>query len=278
MDVNEIFLVVVLYKTSLEDSKTINSLASNLEEEVNLFVFDNSPTRQYESDNFNYKNFKIKYYHDFTNPGLSTAYNYALDLATKSEFSWLLLLDQDTTFTKSFIQDIEGLEIETFPSSIVAILPKVISESNGQMISPTKMYPGGVCRPVNVEPGQVIAAISGINSGTMLRVSYMNSINGFSEKYTLDMLDHWYFRKIFDDKKSVYVLPSHIIQDLSVFGNFEENVSFARYKEMLKLELLFIEDEGVISQFIFKVRLICRILKQLKFKNKDYYKFTMSQL
>ncbi|MDQ6529599.1 glycosyltransferase [Flavobacterium sp. LHD-85] len=278
MDVNEIYLVLVLYKTSLEDSKTINSLENILEERVNLLVFDNSPERQYESEKFNYKKFNIEYYHDLTNPGLSTAYNHALDIAYKSRYSWLLLLDQDTTFTKMFFDDIKELRVEKLPSSVVAIIPRVVSQSESKSISPVKIYPGGVCRPLNPLVGEISAPISGINSGTMLRVSYMNSINGFSKEYSLDMLDHWYFRRIFQDRKSIYILESNILQDLSVFGNFEENVSFVRYQQMLKSELLFIKEEGFISQMIFKFRLISRIIKQLKYKNKEYYKFTISQL
>lgn len=278
MNFKDIFIVIVLYKTTLEESKTIQTLVEAVGQGLNLLVFDNSPERQYENDNFDFKNFKVQYYHNGTNPGLSVAYNYALDLAKKFNYSWLLLLDQDTSFTKSYIQEIEKIEMDVLSNSVVAILPKVTSEDNNKIISPTKMYLGGVCRSINVKAGQINIPISGINSGTMLRVSYMNSINGFSEKYSLDMLDHWYFRKIFDDKKSVFVLSSNIIQNLSVFGNFEENVSFARYQQMLKSELLFIREEGILSLLVFKARLIFRTFKQLKYKNKEYYKFTVSQL
>ena len=79
MNLKDIFFVIVLYKSSLEDSKTINSLESIIGDGFNLYVYDNSPERQYENDNFEFKNFKIKYYHDGTNPGLSTAYNCALE-------------------------------------------------------------------------------------------------------------------------------------------------------------------------------------------------------
>jgi GT2 family glycosyltransferase len=278
MNLKEIFLVIVLYKTSLENSKTINSLENVIGEKVNLFVFDNSPIRQYESDDFDFKSFKVRYHHDSTNPGLSVAYNYALDLASNINYSWLLLLDQDTTFTKQYIQEIKRLDINNISNVVVAIIPRVISVVGERIIAPTKMLLGGICRPIMLSSGEVTTPISGINSGTLLRTSYMNSINGFSVKYTLDMLDHWYFRKIFNDGKSIYVLDSFINQELSILGNFEENVSFIRYKQMLKSECLFIKEKGMLSMLIFKFRLIFRVLKQFKYNNSDYYKFTLKQV
>jgi GT2 family glycosyltransferase len=247
MNFKDIFLVVVLYKTSLENSKTIDSLESITEEKVNLFVFDNSPIRQYESDNFDFKTFNIFYYHDATNPGLSVAYNAALNSATNTSYSWLLLLDQDTTLTLQYWHELKELDFQKLTTSVVAVIPTVTSLDGKSIIAPSKMFLGGICRPIKLSDGVVNTPISGINSGTLLNVSYMNSINGFSKKYTLDMLDHWYFRKIFKDGKSIYLMRSTICQDLSVFGNFEENVSVNRYKQMLRAEVVFINEDGLLS-------------------------------
>jgi glycosyltransferase involved in cell wall biosynthesis len=278
MNLKDIFFVIVLYKSSLKDSKTINSLVSIIGENITLFVFDNSPIRQYENDKFQFKNFIIHYHHDETNPGLSVAYNLALEECSKLNKKWLLLLDQDTAFTKKYIKEIESLDFNTFPDTVVAIIPRVVSLPDERIIAPVKMFLGGICRPTDVENGVIKTKISGINSGTLLNVFYMNSINGFSENYTLDMLDHWYFRKLFKNGKSVYLMESHIYQELSICGSFEENVSFIRYQQMLKSESLFIKEEGMLSLLIFKFRLIFRVLKQFKYKNSDYYKFTLKQV
>jgi len=278
MKLEDIFVVVVLYKTKLEDAKTINSLNAAIAGDCNLFVFDNSPDRQYKSDYFVFNNFNIQYCHDGTNPGLSEAYNLALKKGVELNKKWLLLLDQDTTFTKEYIEEIISLDLNKFPPAVVAVMPNVVSMPDGRIIAPVKMFLGGICRPVTIENFVVTSRITGINSGTLLNVFYMNAIGGFSEKYALDMLDHWYFRKFFNDGKSVYVLKSKIFQDLSVFGNFEENVSFARYQQMLKSELFFMEEEGMLSKLVFKFRLLYRALKQFKYKNSDYYKFTLNQI
>jgi hypothetical protein len=44
-------------------------------------------------------------------------------------------------------------------------------------------------------------------------------MNGFNMNFSLDFLDHWYFREIFKSNKFIYVLNSTIYQSLSVSGN-----------------------------------------------------------
>ena len=92
------------------------------------------------------------------------------------------------------------------------------------------------------------------------------------------MLDHWYFRKIFQLKQKVYLLNSSIKQDLSVYGNFEENISFQRYVQLINAEYLFIKESGSLDIILFKIRLFLRLLKQINYKNKAYFKFTLSKI
>ncbi|MDA6068802.1 glycosyltransferase [Flavobacterium sp. AC] len=275
---DKLFIVLVLYKTSLEESKTIRSLCEVLDYPIDLLVYDNSPTRQYQEEYFQYDKFKVHYRHDKLNLGLSTAYNFALEFAMLANKPWLLLLDQDTTFTREYILQLSGLEIEKLSENVVAIIPKVISLEHNQMISPSKMLIGGICRPINVSAGILDKPISGINSGSILSVSYLKSMEGFDLKYSLDMLDHWYFRKIYRDAKNVTLLNSTIYQDLSILGDFEANVSFERYKQMLTAEMHFISEDGFLSKFVFKVRLLVRVIKQMRYKDSRYYKVTIKQI
>ncbi|WP_432222940.1 hypothetical protein ACRASX_07475 [Flavobacterium sp. TMP13] len=273
-----IYIVIVLYKTKLEESKTIISLQECLVGNISILVFDNSPKSQYESNNFVFNKFNILYHHDSTNPGLSGAYNYALFLAKNTKSRWLMLLDQDTIITKDYINEIENLNFNEISNRVVAIIPTVVSLSHNKIIAPVKVLIGGIFRPVTLSSGEVKDKISGINSGTLLRTSYLDSIGGFSKNYTLDMLDHWYFRKIFKDKKSIYLLRSNILQNLSIDSGFEENVSFNRYKQMLKAEKLFVQEDGLLSRFVYKARLIFRLLKQITYRNKDYFKLTLKHV
>ncbi len=274
---NNIFVVIVLYKTKLEDSRTIKSLSSYLKNNIDIFVFDNSPIPHYNKKYFKLGMFNVSYHSNPLNPGLAVAYNEALRYALLYNKEWLLLLDQDTFITQEYLEEVNSFNFDSINKQVVAIIPNVVSLGNN-LISPSKMFLGGICRPINIDNGLIKSSITGINSGTILRVNYVNSINGFCLHFPLDMLDHWYFRKIYKDKKYVFLLKSSIKQDLSVSESFENNISFDRYKKMLNSEYLFVSEQGIFGQFIFRLRLFLKMMKQVKFKNSNYYKFSLNRL
>lgn len=278
MNFKEIYIVIVLYKTNLEGSKTIETLKSIPDENINLMVFDNSPIKQYHLSYFRYDKFNIHYFNDCSNPGLSRAYNLALSNAGDKNYKWLLLLDQDTTITNEYIKEVMLLETDRISKNIVSIMPRVISLLNDKLIAPVKMSKGGICRPIILESGVSQKNISGINSGTLLSVSFMNAINGFSSSYSLDMLDHWYFREIKKNDKEIYLLHSNVKQELSIYGNFEENLSVSRYSQLLNAENHFLKEDGMISLILYKARLIYRFFKQLSYKNNKYSRITLSKI
>ena len=278
MNFKEIYIVIVLYKTNLEDSKTIATLKNIPDENINLMVFDNSPEKQYNLSYFKYDKFDIHYFNDCSNPGLSRAYNLALNNARDENYKWLLLLDQDTTITPEYIKEIMSIKTDEISENVVSIMPHVISSLNGKLIAPVKMSKGGICRPVLLESGVSQKGISGINSGTLLSVSFMSAINGFSSSYSLDMLDHWYFREIKRNGKGIYLLYSNIKQELSIYGNFEENLSISRYSQLLNAENHFLKEEGTISLILFKARLFYRFFKQLSYKDNKYSRITLNTI
>ncbi|EJL66731.1 glycosyltransferase [Flavobacterium sp. CF136] len=267
---HDLFLVIVLYKKNLSNSETLRTLGEFLNSPINILVFDNSPDRQYFSDYFIFNKFRVKYFHDGSNPGLSAAYNFAIKEAVFENKRWVLLLDQDTVFTKDYFSEILTLDSLKLHADTVAIIPKVFSLYDN-IISPAKMYLGGLCRPIIIDSGLSNDPITAINSGTIISVAFIKKIGGFSELFPLDMLDHWYFREIYKLKKKVLVLNSIIFQNLSVAGNYQKEVSVVRYRNMLIAEKLFVKQDGVIAYTIFILRLIRRAFKQIRFKNKKYF-------
>lgn len=276
-EMDNIFIVIVLYNIRLEDSKTLASLNDHLENELNVFIYDNSSIPVSSSDSFKFDKLNISYFSDQANSGISTAYNMALAIANDQKKSWLLLLDQDTEISESYLKEIKKIDFSNFSKDIVAIIPNIVSFGN-VFISPAKMYTGGICIPVKLKSGKINKRITSINSGTLISTDFINTIGGFSSKFPLDMLDHWYFKKIYDNNKSVFLLNSSIKQELSVSKNFEENVSFERYKKMLYSENMFLKNQSILALIMFKIRLFTRILKQIRYKNSSYYKLTFKYL
>lgn len=276
MNFNEIFIVLVLYKSNLRTSNTIQSICNNYDGRLKIFIFDNSPKRQYIENEFMYKNLEINYYHSRSNVGLSYAYNYALQEANNLKLKWILLLDQDTYITRDYFDELLNIDNSIVTNNIVSIIPRVISVLNNKNISPRKLCVGGLNIPIAIKSGIVTRPISGINSGTILCISFLNTINGFSNEYTLDMLDHWYFKKIYSLGKCVFLLNSSIKQNLSILGKFEENITIDRYRQLLYAENNFIKEFNNFHLIIFKFRLIVRCFKQVRFKNRKYLKLTLS--
>jgi len=276
---NDVLFVIVLYNNSLENSITIESITANYKHPIDLLAFDNSPRRQYQKSRFQYKNLNVFYSNDEANPGLSRAYNYSLLEASKLSKKWILLLDQDTLFTEDYIKELYSINTDNLGPDVVAIIPKVNSIYNPhKIISPAKMYIGGKFKPINLESGVSFKPISAINSGSLINVDFLKSINGFKNSFQLDMLDHWYFREIYKAQKQVYVLNSTIYQSLSVSEKFEDNISIERYRKMLNAEKMFISLNGRMHVFFFKLRLLARLFKQIKYQNKAYFKSTFQYL
>jgi GT2 family glycosyltransferase len=272
------YIVVVLYRIKLEESQTIISFSNYSTSNFDILVYDNSPEKQYENCRFRFKNLNIDYVHDESNPGLSHAYNYALSNAFINKFNWLLLLDQDTSLTNDYLEEIVSLNLTQRQKDFVCVIPNVRSIGKNTIISPSKFLMGGICRPIVSKPGVTCLPITGINSGTILNVNFMNSINGFNSDFKLDMLDHWYFREISKKKQSILLLKSTIYQNLSIFEKFEENMSLARYKNLLIAESRFIKDDKLIGLCVYKFRLLIRSFVQLNYNNKEYFKITLNHL
>ncbi|MCM4150238.1 hypothetical protein DHD05_01430 [Arenibacter sp. N53] len=95
----DLLAVLVLYNEKLENSNTFKSLSKAIPKGayVDLVVYDNSP-ETHNLENVESISFKIHYIHDEMNSGVSAAYNYGAKFAETENKTWMLILDQDTTF------------------------------------------------------------------------------------------------------------------------------------------------------------------------------------
>lgn len=269
--IDNILAILVLYKTRLEESTTFQSLKKSLEElnlSLELLVYDNSPVASMEKPEFTIGGLHITYIHNSENPGLAVAYNAGLQIAIDRKKNWMLLLDQDTEIPNDYIDEITTLKQDEF-EKVVCVIPKVISSKTMKIISPSKIFYGGICRPIkNLSSGIINKRITSVNSGTLLSVKFISQIGGFIDNFPLDMLDHWYFWEIYKANENIYLLKSSIFHSLSV-DSFKDKVSISRYKMILKAEKLFFNN--IFDRGIYKFRLVFRLLKQLFYKDKRYF-------
>jgi GT2 family glycosyltransferase len=125
-----ILVVVVLYRTSLAQSRTIAGLRqafiedSGLLNAFDLLLWDNSPT-PIDSPALP---FPFTYHHAARNVGVAGAYNAAIGLASERGATWLLLLDHDTSVTAGYLNGIrQHADAVENDFAIAAVAPLLIA-------------------------------------------------------------------------------------------------------------------------------------------------------
>ncbi len=270
----KIAVVLVLYNKSIDQSETFQTLQQGLpifkelQIEVDIIIYDNSQNAQPSSDQQNFV-----YKHDPRNLGVVTAYNFAWQYAQEEGHDWVLLLDHDTQLTEAYFKELAAETVQ--PNPVVAIIPQIMS--NQTIVSPVvsdTVVPLKMDRPA---PGIHMTPIMGINSGCLVRRSFLDEIGGFNEAFPLDCLDFWFFSEIFRCGYGVLVLEATLVHDLSVFG--EETVSFARYKSILNSEIRYYQHYQNALFKDYKIEAFKRAtLQMLHEKNKKIPLYTFMRL
>jgi GT2 family glycosyltransferase len=226
--------VIVLYKVTIAQSSTCISIRDQVEcdrEEFSVLVYDNSPVANSAGLPSDWM-----YISDPTNSGLSAAYNHAILRCKESGAHWLLLLDQDSRLPTNFFVNLRAdTALCHQQAKIAAIVPMIFS--NQRQISPV-LPMWGFDRSYLATRSATSKWLSAINSAACIRVSFVESIGGFSDDFWLDYLDHWLFRKIYDTHHSVFVSGISVEHDLSV-ADFNKGLDVGRYRNILTAERTF---------------------------------------
>jgi GT2 family glycosyltransferase len=278
----EILAIVVRYKTPLEQSQTLTSLAEafasnpDLLKKYGVLLWDNSPVRLDDPQ----LSFPFQYRFLDQNLGVSGAYNHASSYAESIGCAWLLLLDQDTTVTADYLQRMLGhvKKVEN-DQTIATIVPFV--RSHDTLISPRKF--GRLIRN-----HQIPRSVSGIyqedayavNSGTVILVSALRSVGGYSEVFWLDLSDAYIFQALYRHGKRMYIAGDIELAHSVASMDFDRHMTPERYRSFLAAENLYLalyRSRPVnLAQTIW---LMARAGRQYRrYKNKEFARITLSFL
>jgi GT2 family glycosyltransferase len=255
----DLCVVVVLYNRTMNTSLTCRSLLQQtfIEPKDTFIIYDNSPSSNLGSTTP--KGWEIVV--DPSNGGLFTAYSYAVSKAKSKGCPWVLLLDQDTELPANFLVTVhEDLALMQAETDVVAIVPMV--KAGNRQVSPMRPRLG---REIPFNRRSVVEAswLWAINSGTCLRVDFIDGIGGFSNAFWLDFLDHWLFKMIHNSRKRVYVSKLVLQHELSV-SNMDGGLTVERYKNVLRAEREFTNHYlPVLWRYVLVPRLLARALKHL---------------
>lgn len=191
---NSIIAVVVLYKSKFEDVKSIQTLSNSIFvagwKKMDLVIYDNSP--EYNTEPLENSTFYIHYIPDYTNSGVSKAYNSAFEIGRSLGKKYILLLDQDTEVADSYCRNL--VSIDGVHSIIVPRL-----ESRGVILSPCRYRLGRGTSLKITECTEGVKSIKGrnfLNSGSLISISLFEQVGGFDETVPLYFSDFNFFNRV----------------------------------------------------------------------------------
>lgn len=239
----DVLFILVIYGIRLEESLTYRSLRTLMsDEELRdcLYVHDNT-----ENNIF-----------------LSGAYNLGLEQAKARNKQWMVLLDDDTELTAAYMDALrDGLS-----GSADVLVPTLVNQ-DGEALSPFyyssvrgPFY--GITRPSpDLRPTVVRQSLqlSAFNSATALRVSVLERIGGFSERYPMDYLDYWLYNVLHQERISIGLMRARVRHELSITDY--AHVSRARYMRILEAECRFAHEGSWRWRLYYRLRLTMRAVK-----------------
>lgn len=267
---NQVVIILVLYNETLAQTPSYSSLKQFVKETdaIHLFVYDNSLVSQ-EDELFSFEH--VTYVHNPENPGLATAYTVAEQYLIAQEADLLLLLDQDTTVPKAYIDQLLTLVIEPEVGAYVPII-----HSQKQQLSPVFVEEKQRKSRALPTTGVYTERLMAVNSGTAIPRQVLQKMGPFNSAFPLDFLDHWFFWWLHQEKKKVAVLNYYLEHELSVSDY--NTISEIRYESILCSETRFYTSYDKQQQVSYQKHLLLRTAKQfLLVKNRHLWRRTFKE-
>jgi GT2 family glycosyltransferase len=262
-----VLAVIVLYKMKASESASFRTLRAaipcleNGQADIKILLYDNTPGGQ----DIGVLPASVEYRADLANGGLATAYNYALELAEKDGFDWLLTLDQDTRLPTDFLQKFCEAAMFVAPMHTVAAIVPCIS-SDGRALSPftlmkrwtlTRNIPDGF---VGIPLGNVYA----VNSASMIKVVGLKAVGGYDPRFPLDFSDLAIYHRLHCNNLRVFVAGNiHVDHEVSGY-DLKNRSNPVRYEDTYRAEeAAYDEWMGCLARVVLTARLVHRLVYQL---------------
>ncbi len=248
---NKILATVVIYQKKPDESSTLSSLSTlkyQWKDHVRLLLWDNSPEPWSIGTIDQARNLlglSMEYRHNGgANIGLSTLYNRSIAELSDDEFLWLL--DDDSQFDASFLEQVEKA-VDECPA-IDLFLPIVYS--NNRLVSPAqmKLFKGRFLK--SITPGVTSSKNrTAINSGMMIHSRYLkDDFPGYDEELTFYGTDNDFMMRYRRQREHLYVVDYTMTHSLDFY---EKNESYekksARFVEQNRAWIHLMRREGLLA-------------------------------
>jgi GT2 family glycosyltransferase len=276
-----ILIVVVLYRTAFDASKTLAGLIEAMRQDpalvstFDLLVWDNSPQ---PLPNANLP-IPFRYHHAAQNEGVAGAYNIAARLAAEQGAAWLLLLDHDTSVTGDFLRGMRRHAEEVGPDEgIAAVSPFLYAGTF--IVSPRLWrFARHVALPPPAGAYTERRLIFAANSGTLMRVSALEAIGGYSPRFWLDYSDIYVFHRFHEHGFAVRIAGDLALEHEVAMLDYDARMSPARYATYLAAESDFLDlYRGWAERLVHLLRLAARAVRQRRFADATFSRMTRQEL
>lgn len=200
---DKILIIIVIYKMAVEEIALLKNI-----EGIDILIYDNSPEPQKV-------NSKYKYHHNPLNEGVSAGYNFGIELARKSNKEYILLLDQDTSFSmehlNEYLKSIEKNGTKYIYAPIVVGHDKIYSpflEKKNRNRCQTQ-------EDFVYNESYDLREKSLINSGLMIPLNIIDKIGGYNEKIKLDFSDIYFMEKYKAYSENIILINTMLSHSIS---------------------------------------------------------------
>lgn len=258
---SKILIVIVLYRTKLEESTSCKSLLAAINKlpysNYDVVIYENSAGLD-EVRSRVFMDNRLLYVFNKNNNGTYGAYSWALARARMANNEWMVTLDQDSEVSYEYLCELN--DIANTNKDIAVALPRVIDGKNLQTVSPLNVRAGFLLRPNKwgIKGGN----ITGVASGAMFNVGFLSGMGGFNSEFVLDYQDHWVFQEIYKRRGKYHIMHATIYHDLSISS--PDDVSEMRLLNIWNAEKKFYYHyRPRRDRYIYWLRALFRALKYL---------------
>lgn len=256
-------VIIVLYQRTTQQSAAYQSLLRWMETaartDLHVLLYDNSPGAKDAGCALPHG---VQYHAAEENRGLARAYNLALQVAAERKDEWLLLLDQDTSLTREYGEELTAvIEAVSSDASVAAVVPRlawkgvVYSPESSLFDQLRSQFPHRSHAFPEEQTGVQPKRLAAYNSGALLRVAALQAIGGFPAEFWLDYLDHAVFHLLALKNFRTYVMRATLQHPLA--HTDPNTVPLWRERNVLSAQTLLVKRFGnLIDRLLYRLYLL----------------------
>lgn len=265
-DPASVLAVLVVYERDIDQAEawpallhmlaaTDLSSSGNVLRLTHVLIYDNSQSPRARPTSLVSR---CTYIHDADNGGTAAAYRHAARLGASLGATWLLLLDHDTGLPPALLQSAGAALAKSAPRPPAALLPWVLH--GDLVVSPARITSIGTVRPL-VRGARLNAGwhLTGISSGSFMRLDEFDALARMPRGLWLDYVDHWIFAMLASRGGSMALIDCALQHDLSV--THIDRLSTTRLQSVLAAESIFVATLQWPARALHPLRLLARAMR-----------------